>query len=237
MTTSPYGGRASPAFSIGRPRTVRSSAAASSGRTWVADAVTGNSILPSTTVPSPISTLVEPGTSSRPSATEAWRRCSPMASAGEASAARTVPSADSPSVNESTSWPTSVCRIDRRRRLAKHGGGRERRGALGDVARMLDLGRELGLEVRVQLGQRGVDVLLRDPGELLARAAGGRGGVVHSQDVAVVRRDDPDRARSTFPSGPGTTAVTATSLTGSRGWARRRHPTGSRPAGTPPRRS
>jgi hypothetical protein len=65
---------------------------------------------------------------------------------------------------------------------------------------MLDLGRELVLEVRVQLGQRGVDVLLRDPGELLARAARRRGGVVHSQDVAVVPgRDDADRARVDVP--------------------------------------
>ena len=93
-----------------------------------------------------------------------------------------------------------------------------------------------GPEVRVQLAS-GVDVLLRDPGELLARAAGRR-AVVHPQDVAVVPgRDHPDRARIDVAIGtPRRRRSPPPRSTGSRA-GRGAATTGSRPAGTPPRQS
>ena len=64
MTTSPYGSSTFFASSIGMPSTDCSRAAASSGRSCFAVAVTGNSMTPLFAVPSPTWMDVESGTSS-----------------------------------------------------------------------------------------------------------------------------------------------------------------------------
>ena len=227
---------------IGSPRTDRSSAAASSGRTCFADA--GHRELDRRRRrPSPRPTsiagrvrheLVAVG-DRRPAS-----RClgDRLGGRGVRREHRARPPSG-PSVNESTSWPTSDCG-------STVGAGSPRTAVSGND--VVPSGTPLGFATSVanwasrslsSCASAASTSFWRDLGELLARAARRRLRVVHADDVAVVARRD-DRIV------PGVDVARRTRLDrrdrdlarlALERWAWRRRRTGSRPAGTPPRRS
>ena len=139
-----------------------------------------------------------------PSPIASSSRCAAIASIGEASTAWALPLPDSERVNDSTCCSTSVLGSTSGVELPDHRCLREHRRALRERRRVVQLGLERRERILVELRDRGVDVLLGDLGEHLARAAARRRRVGHPNEVAVVAgRHDADLASVDVAVRPG----------------------------------